>query len=325
MPNFWDKLNKQCQKEKRPILVLAPMAGLTDSPFRQICKDLGADVVYSEMASTTALVYNPRKTLEMLVSAKSESPYIIQLFGSNLDHFAQAVKLLSDAKLLAGLNIKNLRKPDGFDINFGCPAKKVQKQNAGAVLMNDLNLAKNIIITTIKNTDLPVSIKCRSQVGDVSVLKFLDEIKKLDIKAVMIHGRNLKQLHSGPVDFKIIKEARKYFKGIILANGGVKDLASAKKLWQDTGADGIGIGQAAIGHPWIFSEIKNLKFEIDTQRKNKIIKKHAKLVYDEKGNKGIVEMRKHLCAYAKGDKNARKIREGFIKAASLKDIDNILG
>ena len=269
------------------------MAGITDSAFRQICKDFGADVVYSEMASATALVYNPQPTLEMLKFSKKERPYVVQLFGSNPEHFAIATKLIT----------KKI-KPDGIDINFGCPVKKVQKQGAGAVLMNDLKLAHKIIEITIENTNLPVSIKCRSRVGDVDVLHFLNFIKDLDIKAIMIHGRTLNQGHSGSVDCEIIKKARNYFKGVVIANGGVKDKKTAQELLEKTGADGIGIGQGALGKPWIFKQFLIDGCELPISEIKKITLRHAKLVYKLKGEQGIIEMRKHLCWYVSGLPNA---------------------
>ncbi len=289
------------------------MAGITDSAFRQICKEFGADVVYSEMASATALVYNPQPTLEMLRFSRKEKPYVVQLFGSNPEHFATATKLTT----------KKI-KPDGIDINFGCPVKKVQKQGAGAVLMNDLKLSREIIETTIKNTDLPVSIKCRSKVGNVDALKFLDSVKDLDIKAVMIHGRTLSQGHSGPVDFEIIKKVRNHFGGIIIANGGVRDYKTAQEMLEKTGANGIGIGQGALGEPWAFREfrISNFEFRIDDIKK--IVLKHAKLAHKLKGEQGIVEMRKHLCWYVAGWSNASEIRREFVKVENINEIKEVL-
>ncbi len=228
---FWKKLNK-------PMYALAPMAGITDSAFRQMCKKFGVDIVYSEMASVIALIYNPKKTLEMLKFSKVERPYIVQLFGSEPKHFVQATKL-----------IQNKIKSDGIDINFGCPVKKVAKQGAGAVLMNNLKLAREIIKSVVDNTNLPVSIKIRSKVGNIDALKFLEGVKNLDIQAVMIHGRTLAQGHSGSVDCGIIKKARNYFDGIILANGGVRDYESAQKLLDETRADGLSIGQGTLGQP----------------------------------------------------------------------------
>lgn len=306
MSNFWAQLNK-------PFYVLAPMAGITDSAFRQICKEFDADVVYSEMASTAALVYNPGPTLEMLKFSKKERPYVVQLFGSNPEHFTQAVKLIT----------KKI-KPDGIDINFGCPVKKVAKQGAGAVLMNDLKLAREIIKTTINNTNLPVSIKCRSKVGEVDALQFLENVKDLDIKAVMIHGRTLSQGHSGPVDFAIIKKARRLVPGILIANGGVKDYATAQEVLNKTGADGIGIGQGALGRPWIFKQLRITNYQLQIDEIKKVVLKHAKLVYKFKGEQGIVEMRKHLCWYVSGLPNASTVRRVLVKVSTVKDVKRVL-
>lgn len=316
--NFWQQL-------KKPILALAPMAGITDSAFRQICKSFGADVVYSEMASATALVYNPKKTLEMLTSDKKEEPYVVQLFGSKPEHFARAVKLLMNKKLISKLPITNYELPQGIDINFGCPVPKVRKQGAGAALMNQPKLAREIIKAVLANTNLPVSVKIRSRVGKTDALNFLNGLKDLPIAAVMIHGRNLSQGHSGPVDWQVIRWARQIFGGVLLANGGVKDFITAQDLLKKTQADGVGIGQGALGRPWIFREVKSEKFKVKS--KNDIFKvalKHAESAYRLKGKAGIAEMRKHLCAYVIGLPNARELRRGLVKVNSLKEIERIL-
>lgn len=314
MKNFWQKLNK-------PIYALAPMAGVTNSAFRQICKSFGVDVVYSEMVSATAIVYNSQKTLELMEFDKAERPFVVQLFGGKPEHFAIAAKLI-EKKIPAR---RNGGKPDGLDINFGCPVKKVAKQGAGAVLMNDLKLAREIVKAVIKNTTLPVSIKIRAKVGATDAIEFLRAVKDLDIAAVMIHGRSLAQGHSGAVDWLAIKQARPLVKGILLANGGVKDKASADELLKKTHADGVGIGQAALGRPWIFEEVKSpqpplLKGEEEIF---KIILEHAKLVNKLKGRPGIIEMRKHLCWYVAGLPGASKLRQKLVKAESIKDVTAI--
>ena len=306
MKSFWSK-------NKKSILALAPMAGVTDSAFRQICKSFGADVVYSEMASVTALSYSPKKTLEMLRFEKQERPYVVQLFGSKSEHFAKATKIIT----------KEI-KPDGIDINFGCPVKKVQKQGAGAVLMDNLKLAREIIKTTIENTGLPVSIKTRSKVGKTDVLEFLDFVSDLDIKALMIHGRTLGQGFSGPVDTKIIKKARDHFGGIILANGGINSYDDAVKILEQTQADGPGIARGAMGRPWIF---KALRTGQDVKREflptKKIALKHAELAEKLKGKQGIIEMRKHLCWYVAGLPGARQMRNDLIRVETLEEIRRI--
>ncbi|MDP2736851.1 MAG: tRNA-dihydrouridine synthase [bacterium] len=263
------------------------------------------------MISATAIVYNSKKTLELMSFDKKERPYVVQLFGSNPEHFAQAAKFVA-SKI----------KPDGLDINFGCPVKKVAKQGAGAELMNNLKLSREIVKAVLANTDLPVSIKCRSQVGKVSVLDFLKIIKDLPVAAVMIHGRTLAQGHSGAVNWETIKQARKYFKGVILANGGVKDKKTAEELLTATDADGIGIGQGALGKPWIFQDVKSPQPPLLKGEKEifKIILKHAGLVNKLKGKQGIIEMRKHLCWYVTGLPNAGKLRQELVKAESLEDI-----
>ncbi|MDD4271742.1 MAG: tRNA-dihydrouridine synthase [Patescibacteria group bacterium] len=309
MKNFWQKL----KKKNKPIYALAPMAGVADSAFRQICKSFGADVVYSEMISATAIVYNSKKTLELMKFDKKERPYVVQLFGSKPDHFAQAAKFIT----------KKI-KPDGIDINFGCPVKKVARQGAGAVLMKDFKLARRAIEAVINNTNLPVSIKIRSEVDKATALDFLKSLAGLDIKAVMIHGRSLKQGNSGEVNWRIIRQARKYFKGVILANGGVVDKKTAGELLAATGADGVGIGQGALGKPWIFSQLATCNQQPAT--KGLIFRtamKHARLAEKLKGRQGIIEMRKHLCWYVSGLANAGKLRKELVKAESLEDIKKV--
>jgi len=314
-----DEQDLKNSKEPGKIYALAPLAGVTDSAFRQICKEFGADVVYSEMASVTALVYSPQKTLEMLQFNKKERPYIVQLFGSEPEHFTKAARL-----------IEKEIKPDGIDINFGCPVLKVAKQKAGAELFKDTKLSKEIIKTVIANTSLPVSIKTRTKAGSVDILQFLDYVSDLDIKAIMIHGRSLKQGFSGPVDYKTIKEARKYFKGVILANGGVKDKKTAQELLDKTGADGIGIGRGALGKPWVFSEVKTSPPAPLLVRRGEpgeileVALRHAELAYKLKGEVGIREMRKHLCWYVAGLAGAKEMRRELVKVESLEDVKKIL-
>jgi len=307
MKNFWKKIEK-------PIYALAPMAGITDSAFRRMCKSYGADAVYSEMASINALNYAPEKTLEMLKFDGSERPYVVQLFGSEPEYFKNAVKI-----------IEKEIKPDGIDINFGCPVPKVAKQKAGAELGKDLKQSRKVVEAVLSAASLPVSVKIRKQVGEISALRFLDNISDLDVSAVMIHGRTLCEMHAGPVDSEIIKEARNYFGGIILANGGVKDKETADELLEKTKADGIGIAQGALGRPWIFEDVKSNNSKTKTlEDVFEIALEHAKLAFKDKGQTGILEMRKHLCWYVQGFPGARKLREEFVKIETMNDIEKII-
>jgi len=175
---------------------------------------------------------------------------------------------------------------------------------------------------------LPVSIKTRTRAGDVELLEFLDYMQDLDIKALMIHGRTLRQGFSGNIDCEIIKKARNYFGGVIMANGGITDRASAEKILRETGADGLGIARGAFGKPWIFQELKcrdkALPCSLNKEEIPKVIIKHAELVLKHKGEKKLVDMRKHLCWYTQGFPGAKLLREKLLQVETISDIKNVL-
>lgn len=315
MNNFWQNL-------KKPIYALAPMAGITDSAFRQICVEFGADLVYSEMASAAALFYAKDKsqslsdleTMKLLEFEELERPLAVQLFGTAPEHFALSARLIEERL-----------SPDGIDINFGCPVKKVQKQGAGAVLMKDPKKSYDIVRSVIENCDLPVSIKIRSGVGEMDALRFLDHLSGLDIKAVMIHGRTMGQMFSGQIDTNLIKNARNYFGGIILANGGINDVDEARRVLDLTRADGLGIARGILGKPWLFEDLKKGRNVIRSREEIfKIALRHTELEYRLKGQAGILEMRKHLSWYVSGFVGAKKLREELIRVESLSDVEKIL-
>jgi nifR3 family TIM-barrel protein len=326
--NFWLKL-------KKPILVLAPMAGITDSAFRQMCRKYGADVVYSEMASVSALFFKPQKTLELVKFNKSERPYVVQLFGKNPLHFAKATKIICEKV-----------RPDGIDINFGCPAKKVFSHGSGCALMMDLKLAREIISAVCENTKLPVSIKIRAGVKDVSALEFIEKTKDLPYSAIMIHGRTYEGGFSGEVDFEICEKIKKMCPDkIVLANGGINSAQDGAKILQNHPTiDGLGIARGAWGRPWIFEEIKELlknnvgvqfiepenkkgfdkSNPYDFNKIKKIMLLHAKLIHKNKGKQGLFEIRKHMSWYVKGFPGASELRRKLVTAESLEEIKEIL-
>ncbi|MFH0854875.1 MAG: tRNA-dihydrouridine synthase [bacterium] len=352
--NFWLKLKKNSN-----ILALAPMAGITDSAFRILCREMGADVVYSEMVSADALYYDSKKTIKMLKINKKEHPVVIQLFGKRLELFGKAAKIAEDAGA------------DGIDINFGCPAKKVVNHGGGVVLMRNLPLCREIIKTVIAAVNIPVSVKIRAGInfnktikqqnnetieiginlkspvtfisnkGEkvmVTALDFMKNIIDIPIAAIMIHGRTYEQGFSGDIDYEMIKRVVELAGGkiAVLGNGGINTIADAESMIAKTGVDGVGIAQGALGKPWIFREIKEYMEKNANQRKyesqstrisideiKKIAIRHAKLAYKMKGDYGIVEMRKHLLWYVKGFPNAKELRDKLVRVENSKDIKEV--
>ena len=324
--NFWLSLRK-------PILALAPMAGITDSAFRQLCRRYGADVVYTEMVSADGLHFDSKKTLELLKFSKKEKPIVIQLFGKDPKKFIKAVKVVTKAGF------------DGIDINFGCPAKKVVGHGGGITLMRDLDLCYEIIKNVCNNTTLPVSIKIRTSIkvkslkvkklkvnGDnkeiVTALDLIDKIKNLTVTTIMIHGRSYEQGFFSEIDYEMIKKAKEKFKGIIIANGGIISPEIAEKTLKLTQADGLGIARGLYGKPWLFEQIKNYLQKGKYLKKNwkqikKIALEHAQLNYKLKEKHGIIEMRKHLLFYTKSQPFAKKIRRELIQIKTIKNIEKI--
>ncbi|MCX6795688.1 MAG: tRNA-dihydrouridine synthase [Candidatus Falkowbacteria bacterium] len=309
--NFWHKI-------KKPILALAPMAGFSDSPFRIICSEYGADVVYSEMASVASIFYHQKdlghRTFDILkFDPAQKAHYVVQIFGSEPEHFAVAARL-----------IEQVIKPDGIDINFGCPVGKVIKQGAGADLMKDLPRAREVVKAVIENTSLPVSVKIRAGAGAVSASDFLDNIADLPVSAVMIHGRTLAQGFVGEINCELIKEARKHFSGIILANGGIDNLEQARKILSESDADGLGLARGSLGRPWLFREIKNdREINLSKQEIAAIAIRHAELEEKLKGPGAIVELRRHLCWYAQGIPGASHLRSQLVKVFTSQEIKDI--
>ena len=319
MKNFWQNLPK-------PIIALCPMCGVTDLPFRLTCKKYGADVVYTEMIMVQALAYKGKKTLKLAEISKKEKPVVLQLGGNDPKLFYKAAKFAAEEL-----------KPDGLDINFGCPAKKVAGHGSGVALLRDLNNSYEIIkavIEATKNT-IPVSVKTRTQIKSkdksktITSLDFLDKIKDLPVAACMIHGRSFEAPWIEEVDYDFIKQARQHFKGIFLANGGIYEPETAKKVLEITGVDGVGIAHGVYGRPWIFKQIKEyLKkgsyTELTWPEKRKIALEHAKLAFKHKGPHGLLELRKQLLWYVKGLPNATDYRSSLVQLDNLKEIKKAL-
>ncbi|MDA3840183.1 MAG: tRNA-dihydrouridine synthase [Patescibacteria group bacterium] len=307
MHNFWEQFDDS-------ILALAPMAGISDSAFRQICASYGADVLYSEMASVDALFYSSQKTIEMLYFTEIERPYVIQLFGTNPEYFEKAVKLL-DKEI----------NPDGYDINFGCPVQKVIKQGAGAALMANLSKSKDVVKAVLSSTDKPLSVKTRTKSGDVDVISFVENINYLNVSAIMVHGRTFRQGFSGEIDFDSIKKVREIFRGKVIANGGISNRKDAKEILIKTGADGIGLARGIMGRPWLFEEIKKDRDILKTKAEIfEVALYHSKIMHSIAGDRAIPELRKHLSWYMHGLEGASELRLRAVRVETMNDIESLL-
>ncbi|MFA4817265.1 MAG: tRNA-dihydrouridine synthase [Parcubacteria group bacterium] len=315
------------------------MAGITDSAFRQICKEYGADVVYSEMASVSALFFKPKKTLELVRFNKKERPYVVQLFGKNPEHFAKAAKIITNqlkenppASLREQARLRSVAGgPDGIDINFGCPAKKVFGNGSGCALMPQKELARQIILAVCENTNLPVSLKIRAGIKGHTAIDFIKSVKDLPFSAVMVHGRTYEGSFAGPVDFKIVEKVKKLIpEKIVLANGGINTPEDAVKILKKYPLlDGLGIARGAWGRPFIFNEIKstwtsNVQVKYDFKIIKRIMLRHAQLIRKDKKELGMFEIRKHLAWYVKGFPGASNLRRQLVRAQSVKEIKEIL-
>ncbi len=328
MVNFWTLL-------KPPILALAPMAGVTDTAFRQMCKNGGADVVYNEFVSAEALVRDNKKTKEMLSYADMERPIVCQIFGHEGARLAEASKIVAEFGF------------DGVDINFGCPAYKVVKNGGGVSLMRDPARCAEIIAKVCEASPIPVSIKLRASIsvgkkimekvdcpdecglGAATALDILEKIKDLPVAAVMLHARTYEQPFDGEPQWQMVAEARKIYGGVLLANGGITTGQKAREVLAETGADGLGIARGAWGRPWIFQEIKNYlaTSEISQKSRQEIIAtmlEHAKLALTHGGEYGLIELRKHLGWYVKGWPNTSALRSKLVQIKTLAELKNIL-
>jgi len=304
--SIWEKI-------KKPILALSPMADYTDSPFSLMCKNGGVDLIYREMVSADAIVHKSEKTLAMANFDKKECPIILQIFGSEPDVMANAAHIL-----------EKKYKPDGIDINMGCPARKIVSDFNGASLMKDYKKAIAIVRAVKKVIKAPLSVKTRlGWDNEEEILKFAPILEKAGIDAIAIHGRTKQQGYSGQANWDMIGRVKKKLKIPVLVNGDIIDVASFYSAIKITKADGVLIARGALGRPWIFNNIKDGKDEISKNIK-KIILEHAKLHIKQYGDRGMITLRKHLIYYVKGMPNAKALREKLVKVKSLEELESIL-
>lgn len=280
-------------------LFLAPMAGFSDLPFRAVVKKFGADITISEMISANALVFESKKTLQMLEKHESESPFIVQIAGSDENVIKKAILLLNDFEFI-----------DGIDLNCGCPMPKVMRQNAGAALLDDIELLQKLVFTIKKySTKKSVSVKFRLGVKDKHAIPTAKACEDAGADFIAIHARTAKQLYSGKADYEALALAKNSVKIPVVANGDITAL-NANEVLQATKADALMIGRASIGKPWLFYELKTGK-SVDNALKKDIILYHFEAMLRHYGKMAVPLFRKHLHEYSKGYLGASNFREAI--------------
>ncbi len=278
-------------------LVLAPMAGITDFPFRRICKEMGAGLVFSEMVSVEALIREHKRTHGMLHTDPAERPVVFQIFGSKPASMAEAAHIVSQGAV------------DFIDINMGCPVPKILKSGAGSALLRDIGLAKDIMAAVVGASKVPVTVKIRLgwDARNIVAVDMAQAAEAAGIAAVTVHGRTKVQGFSGQADWNMIRTVKRSVNIPVIGNGDVRTAQDAKRLMDETGCDGVMIGRAIQGYPWIFREAKHyletgmVPAAPSLEERQAVMLRHlhdmACLVGEDVG---VREMRKHLCWYTKG-------------------------
>jgi len=297
--------------------ILAPMAGVTDLPFRLLCKEQGVGLICMEMVSAKAIYYNNKNTEELMAIHPDEAPVSLQLFGSDPDIIADMAKRIEE-------------KPFAIlDINMGCPVPKVVNNGEGSALMKDPKLAEEILTKLVKAINKPVTVKIRKGFNDANVnaVEIARIAESCGVAAVAVHGRTREQYYSGKADWDIIGAVKDAVKIPVIGNGDVVDAHSAKALLEQTGCDGVMIGRAAQGNPWIFREVVTfletgvIPPKPTPQQVKETVIRHANLQLKYKGEyTGVREMRKHLSWYTAGYPNSARFRQMINSMESIEQL-----
>lgn len=304
-------------------VVLAPMAGVCNSAFRRIAKEMGCGLIYAEMVSDKAIFYKNQKTLDMLYMTEEERPISQQIFGSDKESFVTAAKYIYE----------NM-KPDIIDINMGCPVPKVALHaQAGSALLKNPAKIKEIVKAVVDSVPIPVTVKIRSgwDQNSINAVEVAKICESAGASAICIHARTRSQGYSGKADWSIIKAVKGSVSIPVIGNGDIKDIYSAKKMLDETGCDAIMIGRASLGNPWIFKEVN------EYIENNKIIDKptpldrvemcikHLEYLKEIKVTKvAVLEIRNHVAWYLKGLKESNEIKNKIYMTKDINEIEKIL-
>ena len=303
------------------IYILGPMAGVTDLPFRLLCKEQGAGLLCMEMVSAKAILYNNKNTESLLEIHPEETPVSLQLFGS-------------DPKIVSEMAKRIEERPFSIlDINMGCPVPKVVRNGEGSALMKDPKLVYELVHGVVRAIRKPVTVKIRKGFDEehVNAVEIARIAEEAGAAAIAVHGRTREQYYSGRADWEIIRQVKEAVRIPVIGNGDVTSGERAAALREQTGCDGVMIARGAQGNPWIFSELLAyeatgafpLRPEMDELRSTML--RHARLQIEYKGNYlGIREMRKHVAWYTKGLRGAARLREQINKVESYEELEELL-
>jgi tRNA-dihydrouridine synthase B len=305
-------------------LLLAPMEDVSDPPFRKLCKEGGADVMFTEFISSEGLIRNASKSVSKLDIFEFERPIGIQIFGSNIDSMKEATEIATSVK------------PDIIDINYGCPVKKVTCKGAGAGILQDIPKMVSMTKEIVKSTNLPVTVKTRLGWDDQSkyIVEVAERLQDVGIQAISIHGRTRKQMYKGEANWDLIREVKNNprINIPVFGNGDVTCPRTALEKKNKYNVDGIMIGRAAIGRPWVFNQIKEF-FKNGTILEDPSIKARIEIVLKHldhsivwKGEKlGILEMRRHYTNYFRQLPEIKKYRSQLVQADEYAQIVDLIG
>ena len=300
---------------------LAPMAGVADRAFRELCMDFGAGYCVSEMVSSKGIAYNSQKSAELMVISDNERPCAVQLFGTEPETMADAARFAMRYE------------PEVIDINMGCPAPKISGSGSGAALMRDPELCGRIVQAVSRAVDIPVTVKMRSGFDEdhINAVEVARIVEKNGAQAVTVHGRTRKQFYAPPVNYDIIREVKDALSIPVIGNGDVYDAKSAEYMYEYTGCDYIMVGRGTLGNPWVFREIneyfdKGIIIKPPTiEEKCGVLLRHIKALVEYKGEYvGMREARKHTAYYIKGFKNAAKLRNLAFSMETLGDLEKLI-
>ncbi|RPG60261.1 MAG: tRNA dihydrouridine synthase DusB [Flavobacteriales bacterium TMED191] len=302
-------------------LLLAPMEDVSDPPFRKLCKEGGADIMYTEFVSSEGLIRQASKSIQKLDIFEFERPIGIQIFGNNIDSMKEATRIATSVQ------------PDIIDINYGCPVKKVTCKGGGAAILQDIPKMVKMTSEIVKSTKLPVTVKTRLGWDEKSkyIVEVAERLQDIGIQAISIHGRTRKQMYKGEANWELIREVKNNprIKIPVFGNGDVTCPETAKKKKEKYNVDGIMIGRAAIGNPWIFLKIKEYlnsgKIIEEPKMKDKIemVLNHLKWSIEWKGEKlGILEMRRHYSNYFKDLPKIKNYRSELVQLNEYNEVLN---